>query len=372
MMPLIFERRRQKVFFKALFDCELDHLRAILQIKPHLLVNMKDPITHWLPLIWASWNGNLEAVEILVSHGAAVDIRDNHGFTPLFEATRGNHASTVQFLLNHGASINTQNNYGCTALLVACVRNHASTVHVLLDHGADANIGSGKGSTPLLGAFNHPSMVELLLQHGADANARDTRNGNTPLFVAIEWDCTAVLRLLLKFGADIDIQNKVGNTPLFHAIEWNRRADVDITSRPIFGTKRHQSTQNSQVKIMEILVHHGASVNVKNKLGDTPLDWAMVRGSSSSIYLVQWLLGQGADVNARNAAGETPLWRALKHCIKYVAHILVEHGADIHAPHKMANTTTTTPFVYACCEMGDLSLIYSMILANPDTVTVRE
>jgi ankyrin repeat protein len=347
-MPWIFQRRRQKVFFKALFDCELDRLRAILQIKPHLLVNTKDPVTNWLPLLWASWNGNLEAVEILVSHGAAVDIRDNHGFTPLSEAARGNHASIVQLLLNHGASINTLSNYGCTPLLVACVRNHASIVHLLLDHGADANIGNGKGSTPLLGALNQPSMVELLLQHGADANARDTGNGNTPLFVAIEWDCTAVLRLLLRFGADINVQNKVGNTPLFHAIEWN-----------------------SQVEIMEILGHHGASVNIKNKLGDTPLDRAMMQGSSSSIHLVQWLLGQGADVNARNAAGETPLWRALEHCIKDVARILVEHGADIHAPHKMANTTIT-PFVHACCEMGDLSLIYSMILTNPDTVTVRE
>jgi ankyrin repeat protein len=39
--------------------------------------------THYTPLHWAAWGGNVETVKILVKRGADVHYRDDWGYTPL-------------------------------------------------------------------------------------------------------------------------------------------------------------------------------------------------------------------------------------------------------------------------------------------------
>lgn len=56
--------------------------------------------------------------------------------------------------------------------------------------------------------------VMLLLQHTADVDTRD-RNGDTAVHVAVDNSFTAILRLLIKSGADINIKNKVCNSFIF-------------------------------------------------------------------------------------------------------------------------------------------------------------
>ena len=71
----------------------------------------------------AKWSGmwsNPQAVILLLSFGAHVDARDNHGNTALMETILYSNTMAdirvATILLDHGADINARNSYGFTAL----------------------------------------------------------------------------------------------------------------------------------------------------------------------------------------------------------------------------------------------------------------
>ena len=67
-------------------------------------------------------------------------------------------------------------------------------------------------STPMHWASynNDAAMIRLLLKHGANANAR-TSHGSTPLHVAVDWSCEAAIEALSE-SSDLEIRDDEGRT----------------------------------------------------------------------------------------------------------------------------------------------------------------
>ncbi len=137
------------------------------------------------------------------------------------------------------------------------------------------------GDTPIYeaAAHNHPELVRLLLDFGADINIC-TSTGETPLHGAIAAHHLSMVTLLLDNGADINASLAHGQTPLRLAV--------------IKGF----------ADIVELLLARGAQANTSGRTGLTPLHWAALKGHPAIVSL---LLTHGADVSARDDAGRTPL-----------------------------------------------------------------
>ncbi|XP_011172842.2 tonsoku-like protein [Solenopsis invicta] len=103
-------------------------------------------------------NGDVAAVERLLSSGHSVNVRDHCGWSPLHEAANHGYVEIAELLLKHGAEINDPGGMSC------------------------------QGVTPLHDAAScgHFSMMELLLQRGADVT-RTTRDGDTVLDCLEAW-----------------------------------------------------------------------------------------------------------------------------------------------------------------------------------------
>jgi hypothetical protein len=155
------------LFFVAL--CGFSGLAKHLIITRALDVNAKVHF-NWTPLFAASRNGHVGVAQVLLDHGADVNLQDTYKQTPLsWASSRG--LEFVRLLLKHGANVNTQD---ClirkTPLHRAAGCGNFEIVRLLLDHGADMHIRNEYGSTPfqLATRKEHHDITQLLLDRGAE------------------------------------------------------------------------------------------------------------------------------------------------------------------------------------------------------------
>jgi len=65
-------------------------------------IETKDDEYSRTPLLWASENGHVEVVKLLLEKGADVKAADNGGRTPLYLASRHGHVEVVKLLSGSG------------------------------------------------------------------------------------------------------------------------------------------------------------------------------------------------------------------------------------------------------------------------------
>jgi ankyrin repeat protein len=146
----------------------------------------------------AAYAGNLEEVNRLLEEGIAVDVLDREGRTPLMWASFNGHTAVNALLLAKGAAINTREMNGRTALMYASSGPFAGTVGLLLEKGADVNLqGTAEGFTALMtaAAEGQVEVVRVLLAYGADPDLEDvdgdtaesfaTQNGHSRVVAAL-------------------------------------------------------------------------------------------------------------------------------------------------------------------------------------------
>jgi len=66
-------------------------------------------------LMGAAYIGHERVVDLLIQHGAEVNLQRSSGFTALMSAAGQGRERVVELLLQHGAEINLQNSDGVTA-----------------------------------------------------------------------------------------------------------------------------------------------------------------------------------------------------------------------------------------------------------------
>jgi tankyrase len=114
---------------------------------------------------------------------------------------------------------------------VCCQRNpnpekQRAEIDALIRGGADVHETDKNGVTPLHHAvrFRSPAAVEALLKHGAAVNQPCKRSGATALHRAVTStgapgtagkaaEARQIIAILLEYGADPSIKNKMGKTP---------------------------------------------------------------------------------------------------------------------------------------------------------------
>ena len=253
----------------------------------------------------------------------------------LIQAAEDGDVSTIQKLLMEGADINGRDALGRTAIIAATHRNQVEVVRLLIQAGADINIRDNRLDNPFLyaGAEGLLDILKLTIDAGADTKLTN-RFGGTALIPASERGHVEIVQeLLTRTDVDVNHVNDLGWTALLEAI---------ILSN---GGERHQ-------QIVQLLVDHGANINIPDKDGVTPLEHAQMRGfteierilnnaqardmqlitaaGQGDIETVRQLLAQGANVHARDETGKTALIAAAYRNDLAIADVLIQAGADVN------------------------------------------
>ena len=315
------------------------------------------------PLLAALIRTHIRVAEILLEHGANVNIRGLRERTPLHEAIPN--VGMVQSLLKKGADVNSRQDDLRTPLHLAACCGALKVALVLAEHNADVNSQDSSGKTPLdllredtrRDSDNILDFARLLLEHGVDVNAQ--REGSwTSLHRASFKGRVEVARVLLDHGANARLETKKGETAL-HIVSrgkykysseeqgastarllLERGADVNAQKKDGW-TSLHEAAFKGRVEVARVLLDHGANARLETTWGETALHFVSggkyiseEQGASTA----RLLLERGADVNAQEKDGWTSLHDAAFKGRVEVARVLLDHGANARLGTKWGET----------------------------------
>jgi len=249
-------------------------------------------------LIWGA--ADIDKLKLLLAHGADVNAHSRLGRTPLMLAASCDGCSeNVRLLIEKGADAKAVDKGGTDALAMAAQAGDAESVRLLLAHGADARVADQSGLTALMLALTNCSLpaVSALVEHGADVNAANTFAGKvrfgdidlkhlTPAHIAAPYCNADVMKLLVDAGAKVNVDDSRGMTPLMLAV----------------------SSEHQDAALVRLLLKSGADPNARSKTGETVLDWARKYGDPAVLETLQKAGAKdgGALARAQFHFGEPP------------------------------------------------------------------
>lgn len=130
------------------------------------------------------------------------------GFTPLLFASFNGYVDIIDLLIFWGANFTLKNNIGLGPLHVAAQNNKVSTL-IYFNGKLDYNEPDFNDITPLHWASSNGSeeaVAYLLTIDGIELNKKD-KEGQTPLVLATSYGNTKIVRRLLMKGASRLIKN---------------------------------------------------------------------------------------------------------------------------------------------------------------------
>lgn len=143
----------------------------------YLLQNVDDIANYgskegFTPLHLVSRQGRTDVLQLLIDHGAIVNVVDFDGDTPLHEACLAKQPEIANILLHAGAQPDVPNDRKATPLHMACSRGCLDTVKHLYPFITDINTQDINGDTPLMTACygENEDVIQFLLEHGGDPN----------------------------------------------------------------------------------------------------------------------------------------------------------------------------------------------------------
>ncbi|MDB4668762.1 ankyrin repeat domain-containing protein [bacterium] len=161
---------------------------------------------------------------------------------------------------------------------------------------------------------NGAKMYEEYLEWLKDTPEEIQTRLNNQILVTCTCDCQSlgVLKRLLSKGVNPN-----------HRVEWCNDGSPTL----------HQWALYANVEAVQLLLEHGADINILDNLGRSALEYATGALNwtepSKAEQVVKLIIQAGADVNVKSTLGYTPLiWAARAGNLK-ITKLLIEKGANV-------------------------------------------
>jgi ankyrin repeat protein len=191
-------------------------------------------------------------------------------YAGLHAAAAKGDAAEIERLVAAGGNVNAQDAHSRTPLHVAAHLGHQAAAQALLKSGANANaLDTQRYDIVTIAAVNNDvPMLKLALAGGCNPKNITSPYNGTALIAAAHLGHAEVVRVLIAAGAPLDHVNNLGWTALMESIVLGN------------GGTNHTDT-------LDALVKAGATVNIADRQGVTPLGHAKSRGYAAMVRILE-------------------------------------------------------------------------------------
>ncbi|KAF7990242.1 hypothetical protein HCN44_000047 [Aphidius gifuensis] len=344
------------------------------------LAGVMDATTGMTPLMYAVKDNRTAFLDRLIELGADVGARNNDNYNALHISAMYSREDVVKLLLSKKGvdPYATGGPRQQTAVHLVASRQTGTATSILrvllVAAGREIRlIVDGRGKIPLLLAVeagNQSMCRELLAQQAPEQLRATTPSGDTALHLAARRRDVDMVRILVDYGAQVDIQNGEGQTPLHIASAegdetlvkyfYGVRASASIADHQD-RTPMHLAAENGHATVIELLADKfKASIFERTKDGSTLMHIASLNGHSEcatmlfkkGVYLhmpnkrgarsihtaaryghvgiISTLLQRGEKVDATTNDNYTALHIAVESAKPSVVETLLGYGAEVH------------------------------------------
>ncbi|XP_067952012.1 uncharacterized protein [Watersipora subatra] len=232
-----------------------------------------------------------------------LDCCDLNGETPLHLAALNSHRAAVILLMNGGAQVNIRDNQGCLPVHLAAWTGNVDICQSLLHLQAHTEINAqnraGDTALHIASQYGHTAVVRLLLKHGANPMIRNIR-GESSLDLSAFYGRLETVSLLINEQPALMQQIQHSHSPL-HLAARNGQKDVvrkllqsgyNINARTMSGSALHEAATYGKVAIMKQLVQSGIDKSIKDNNNQTAEEMLEGHGSVMSKSLLAAIRGE--------------------------------------------------------------------------------
>ena len=172
-------------------------------------------------LIHAIEKGDQSKAQHYLDQGVNLNIRGEHGLTPLFYFITNKDIGSIELALqlgadpNYSAIVSSENGPSWRYPPIDAMAGGGSNTvfELLLKYGADPNTIDANGNPILFSIIGHDNweQFELFLKYGGDINIRDSGNGRASLYAASILKFNFFIRLI-ELGDNIYESSDLGET----------------------------------------------------------------------------------------------------------------------------------------------------------------
>ncbi|TEY66758.1 hypothetical protein BOTCAL_0133g00160 [Botryotinia calthae] len=283
-------------------------------------------------LHYASLRGHIDVITELLLFGADLDAQDKDGCTPLHLATRCGHNQTCDLLVSAGASVLSRDHEGLSPIHYAIQKGYHYIVEIMIKQSvsSDSLLQHVGNLLDFACFYSNAETIEILIAAGMKIDSIDIY-GSPALFSAISNAAlTEEFKIKLLQGAENPyvyqtlsseslLTNLCIESLLLTTRELLKRVPKDkiyqyINYISIFGTALYcaAGSREQSLKIAELLIDHGAELELIKPSHGTPLMGACYFGYYDMVVL---LLKNGARTtcNKRDGTQMTAVEEARHH-----------------------------------------------------------
>jgi len=253
------------------------------------LIQSSNPSTHTQRCLEGVEKGDKKLVKNSLSQGADVNYKDEKNRCLFFIAYKAQNPEITKLIISHKNINISSSTEGITPLHIACVYGWTSVIKTILEKKYPTI------KTKELEPRYKPNCISSsLITHSRNIIDWQNDYGNTPLHIACDKKSFKSVKLLIKYGANVTLQNDAFYTPLAMLYFHN---SLDTKEKILRFFKKHKN-------LTDILIH------ATNKNNDTQLHLCIIMHPDNNNNLTQFkeyigfLISMGCDIYAKNKDGK--------------------------------------------------------------------